>query len=233
MKGKFGSNNWKIKLVSIFQKILFLLFLIIVLAGIYKFTLSDKIKPEEEKLVLKDSGDLEVQSTTEPVQEPALEPTKEPTPTTAPTATPVPGVSMGVISNVSATSSLSEYGMTHSPDRLLDNDLTTAWVEGVSGHGEGESVRFSFNGVYRVSGFTIYAGYQKNSDIYSKNARPSQIELIFSDGQTEMFQLADLQDKQTFNLENPVDTSTIDLKLVSVYSGWKYTDTAISEILFY
>lgn len=48
-----------------------------------------------------------------------------------------------------------------------------------------------------------------------------------------MFQLTDLQDNQIFNLENPVDTNRIDLKLVSVYSGWKYTDTVISEISFY
>lgn len=233
MKGKFGSNNWKIMLVSLFQKIIFVCVLIIVICGIYKFTMSDKTEPEEEKLVLTNSDNLEEKPTTEQIQEPTAEPTKEPTPTAAPTATPVPGVSMSVISNVSATSSLSEYGMTHSPGRLTDNDLTTAWVEGVSGQGEGETVSFSFNSIYRVSGFTIYAGYQKNSDLYSKNSRPSQIELTFSNGQTEMFQLADIQDKQTFNLENPVDTSTVDLKIVSVYSGWKYTDTAISEISFY
>lgn len=39
----------------------------------------------------------------------------------------------GYIVNVQASSSLSEYGMTHSADRICDGTLECAWVEGASG----------------------------------------------------------------------------------------------------
>lgn len=142
-------------------------------------------------------------------------------------------VSMGNVNVVTATSALSEYNMTHSVDRIWDNDISTAWVEGVSGNGEGESLVFVFNDTYRISGININAGYQKNSDLYGKNSRPSKLELTFSNGEVQTVDLADQQSTQSINLASPVDANSVTVKIVSVYAGWKYTDTAITELSFY
>lgn len=142
-------------------------------------------------------------------------------------------ISMSAVTNISATSALTEYGMTHSPNRICDGDISTAWVEGVTGQGENETVVFMLNDTYRVSGFQIYSGYQKNSDLYSKNSRPSVIELSFDNGENERFELDDTEGMQSFQLQQPVETSSVMVKIISVYAGWKYTDTAISELSFF
>lgn len=142
----------------------------------------------------------------------------------------ISSASMSAVATVSATSALSEYNMTHSSDRIMDNDTSTAWVEGVSGQGEGESVIFTFDGVYKVSGFVIYGGYQKNSDLYYKNSRPASLKVMYSDGSSQICNLSDTLGAQTFTLANPVETSSITFTIQSVYAGNKYEDTVISEI---
>lgn len=51
------------------------------------------------------------------------------------------------------------------PGNVIDGDLTTGWVEGVSGQGIGETITVYFDGTYLVSGIEIYAGYQKSDDL--------------------------------------------------------------------
>lgn len=142
-------------------------------------------------------------------------------------------VDMSKIDSISATSALSEYDMTHSPDRAIDGDLTTAWVEGVDGPGEHEAIICRFNDTYQVSGFHINAGYQKNQDIYSKNSRPAQIQVTDDEGRKYLYDLQDLNGVQTIEFTAPLKTNSITIEIISVYYGTKYEDTAISEISFF
>lgn len=139
------------------------------------------------------------------------------------------------ILGVSATSYLdeSQYHIVHPPENLLDGNLSTGWVEGVSGQGIGESVTVYFDGMHLVSGFQIYAGYQKSSDLYDKNSRPEGIYVGFSDGSGESHTLADVCDVQNIQFANSVLTDCITLRIDSVYPGNKYEDTVISEISLY
>ena len=89
------------------------------------------------------------------------------------------------VEDVTASSYLSEKNIKHVPDLIMDGDTTTAWVEGVDGNGEGESITFTFGDLYAVSDIKIWNGYQKSEDLYYKNARPAELELEFSDGSTE------------------------------------------------
>lgn len=141
-------------------------------------------------------------------------------------------VSMDVISSVFASSYLSEseYGLVHHPSNLIDGTLANAWVEDASGQGEGESVTLQFDGTYKLSGFTINAGYQKNDDVYTKNSRPATLTVIFSDGNSMNITLEDIDGQQTITFPSSVETSNITLIIQSVYQGSKYQDTAISEI---
>lgn len=140
---------------------------------------------------------------------------------------------MSNITYASATSSLSEYNMTHSPERIFDGDISKAWVEGVNGQGIGESITLYFNREYVLSKVVIHAGYQKNSEIYEKNSRPKELKISFSDGSSQVYTLQDINAKQEIILEKAVITKYISFTIQSVYQGNKYEDTVISEIHLY
>lgn len=137
------------------------------------------------------------------------------------------------ISQISATSQLSEYDMIHSSDRLIDGDISTAWVEGMPGQGVGASVSIEFDGEYLINGIKINAGYQKNDELYNKNSRPKKIGISFSDGIYEVHELDDVNDVQDIAFNKAVVTNKVSLIIEDVYSGTKYEDTAISEISVY
>lgn len=143
-------------------------------------------------------------------------------------------ISMENVTDISATSELKEHNIVHSAHLIMDGDKNTAWVEGVSGHGNGESIRFEFDGNYLVNGIRIRNGYQKDDDRYYNNSRPKEIYLSFSNGMGEFVELEDesRQEQQLF-LENPVETSYVELSIESVYPGNKYDDTCISEAVFF
>ena len=142
----------------------------------------------------------------------------------------IPEICMRDVKDVSASSYLSEKNIKHLPDRIMDGDVTTAWVEGSDGNGEGESITFTFGDLYVVSDIKIWNGYQKSEDLYYKNARPSELELEFSDGSTERISLQDIASGfQEFALERHV-TSYVKIKIISTYDGNKYEDTVISEV---
>ena len=75
---------------------------------------------------------------------------------------PVAGISMDGIS-VSCSSSLSEaqYNIYHIANNLIDDNLSTAWVEGVSGQGVGQNLTFHFENKGVISNIAIHNGYQK------------------------------------------------------------------------
>jgi hypothetical protein len=142
-------------------------------------------------------------------------------------------ISMSNIDTIRASSTLSEYNMSHSANRLVDGNLTTAWVEGVDGQGIGEYVIFELDDIYRVKGFDIYPGYHKKYSLFQKNSRPREIMVEFSDGTSETYWMSDSMEKQTFVFDEEKKTDFIKVIIKDVYPGSKYKDTVISEIRFY
>ncbi len=65
---------------------------------------------------------------------------------------------------------------------VLDHDLSTAWVEGVNGYGEGESILLTFDTAQALHGIRICGGYRKNAATYQENGRVTSYRLEFSDG---------------------------------------------------
>ena len=157
----------------------------------------------------------------------------ENTATTEEMVTPVKTISEVKSIDITASSALSEYGMTHSGSRIMDGDVSTAWVEGVDGYGIGEQISFVFDDEYELNGFKINAGYQKNEDIYKKNSRPEEIYIKFSDGSGAKIPLEDINGVQDIKFGSGIVTEYIIITINSVYEGNKYEDTVISEILFY
>lgn len=151
-----------------------------------------------------------------------------------PVAPAVLPVSMDAIANVTATSYLAEpeYGLSHDPYCVVDGSLSSVWVENAVGQGEGESITLQLDGIYQVSGFTIHAGHQESWDLYDKNSRPASLLVRFSN-ETSSSQSVSLEDyfgQQQITFPSPVETSSVTFVIESVYPGYKYQDTVISEI---
>ena len=158
-----------------------------------------------------------------------------PSSTAAPTPTPTPArmepTKTGNISGVYASSiHPDEYGYSYVPENAVDQDKSTAWVEGASGAGIGQSITFYLSGESRISGFQIYGGYQKNEDIYYKNCRPKEIRVTLSDGSSYDYFLEDSMTVQTVTFPYEIKSSSLTITVLSVYPGNKYEDLAISDI---
>lgn len=133
---------------------------------------------------------------------------------------------------LSASSTLQESGYDHSPACAMDGTTETAWVEGASGSGVGESLTLDFGETCTVNTIQIWAGYQKGETLYEKNGRPERVRLTFSDGSTREAVLSDTYGMQSIDLGD-VRTASIKITILSVYPGSTYSDTAISEIRLY
>lgn len=112
-----------------------------------------------------------------------------------------------------------------------DGKQSTAWAEGDEGAGLGASLQADFDSERSLTGFTIWPGNFYNYEYWTHYNRPKQVVLEFSDGSNLDFTLADEMKAQSFAFSATKKTSSVKVKVKSVYSG-KGVDTAISEIQF-
>lgn len=124
-----------------------------------------------------------------------------------------------------------QHGNRYGPSNLVDGKLTTAWVEGASGNGNGESILIAFDRPRLLAGFDIVNGYAKSQDIFFKNARIRTALVRLSDGSQETINLPDNMRTSRFTFGEPVETSWMEIEIGTVFPGDKYTDTALSEFL--
>ena len=90
-----------------------------------------------------------------------------------------------------------------------------------------------FNGNYKVSGLNIWIGHQKTEDLFYKNARPTVIRIIGSDGSNEVYTLQDTMGMQRVKFKHPITANNIKLVVEKVAPGTKYEDTCIAEVSFF
>ncbi len=150
-----------------------------------------------------------------------------------------------------SSSTLAQQGnYTFDVSNLSDKDNKTAWVEGVSGYGIGETIVFSSNqtqhmAIYNITidSIGIITGYTYDEQSFEENSRVKKIEIchIANDDHTSQYiesesiiiDLKDTTEMQYFVFEKPLITSGFFVKIIEVYKGSKYADTAISEIKFF
>lgn len=126
----------------------------------------------------------------------------------------------------------------YSSENLHDYDLRTAWVEGKEDYGIGEEIQVSFKleANLKVTHIDIYNGYCKSESAWKANSRVKTFALYANGKYLGDLNLADTYKKQRFEVgsfggkEQP--DVTFSLKILDVYKGTKYKDTAISEINF-
>ena len=82
----------------------------------------------------------------------------------------------------------------------------------------------------QLSRLVLANGYNKNRDIYTKNARLQTVTITGQAGKQRSFRLADTGDWQEINLDWLGETNWLSIVISDVYRGSKYSDTAISEL---
>ena len=121
-----------------------------------------------------------------------------------------------------------QFGFNYLPRNLVDSDLKTAWVEGKSGNGEGESLVVELDGIRTITAIQVMNGYHKNERLFLANSRVHVAELQFSNGKSRRVSLADAPGIQTLDVGKQ-KAEWVRFTIRSVYAGTKYTDTAVTE----
>jgi hypothetical protein len=137
-----------------------------------------------------------------------------------------------------ASSSLKPTNITDfRPTNLLDGDVATAWVEGASGTGTGQWVKFAFDKPLTLARLEIANGYQKDDQFYANFVRVKSLQIDYSDGTRQVIQL---QDQKTLQVVEPktstgeaVTTKSIKFTILSVYPTYKFPQAALSDIHVY
>jgi hypothetical protein len=132
---------------------------------------------------------------------------------------------------VTASSSLGEdNGVNYDVENVADNKLSTVWVEGEQGSGLGSSVSVELGAPAAVRGFKIWNGNWYTPDFWQRHNRIKDVEVEFSDGTKQSFTLKDEMAAEEVVFAKPVTTSSLKLKVKSVYGGSTFPDTCISEL---
>lgn len=137
-------------------------------------------------------------------------------------------------------SSWNKYTENYHPNYVLDNNPNTAWVEGVEGNGEQESIVIPISSVDHVRSVQIRIrnGYQKSKALLRTNGAPKDvtITLLSRNGALVHEKKATLTKSmgwQTINISisDPQKTlGLVRLTMDSVHAGTKYNDTCISDM---
>jgi len=129
-----------------------------------------------------------------------------------------------------ASSALSsQNGIAYGPSKVFDGDESTAWVEGVSGSGEGQWLRLRFDGEMAFQSLFVTNGYNKSQKAFQNNGRVREVRIQTADNFDKKFSLPDKIGSQEIRLPRKVNSSWVKITIVSVYPGAKWKDTAISE----
>ena len=136
--------------------------------------------------------------------------------------------------NVYASSHLIQKSMNYKVENVIDDNPSTAWIEGVSDDGIGQFIQFSSNNTFRVDKIDIINGFSKNQKTYMKNNRVKKVIIEFSDKSQQVYELEDNNmEYQTIDIGG-INTHSVKVIIQEVYTnGRVYKDTCISEISVY
>ena len=70
-------------------------------------------------------------------------------------------------------------------------------------------------------------------DFYDRHNRLKSVQVKFSNGSSQKFDLLDKKERQSLNLATPVKTKSVRIVLKEVYPGTTFNDTVLSEVQFF
>lgn len=133
---------------------------------------------------------------------------------------------------VIASSTLAPQGSSsYEPEKALDRNNSTAWVEGSSDAGENEWIELQSDTPQKISAIQINNGYDKSNNIFLANNRAEEIRIDFSDGSYIYSTLLDGYGViSQIDLGRAIKTSRLRITILGAYPGTQYNDTCISEV---
>ena len=155
----------------------------------------------------------------------------------------------GILSptGIRASSELEPYYSSQPPYPLYtyyasyidDNDLSTAWNEGVEGSGVGEYLELDFPAGTVLAGGVIYSGFYDTEELFYQNNAPTRLE-VSSGGAAAVVEIGEYARTwqagfpgYAFSLEKEiVSDGCVRVTVLDVRKGNKYDDTCISELHF-
>lgn len=139
--------------------------------------------------------------------------------------------------SVRASSSLPDMSSSnYKAGNLVDQNDSTAWVEGADGDGIGEYVEYVFTGSQSVSmnGFIIKNGYVKSTKTFTENGSPSKLGVFINNSKKYEIDLQRTPEDQFISLDpiiiKPNDSIRFVIDEVEAGSKDRSHDSAISEI---
>ena len=131
----------------------------------------------------------------------------------------------------SSSEFISKVGKDYGAHNVVDHDSSTSWQEGETDAGIGQTITFRLKEPAIVSGMRIENGKQTKEEDYYNNNRIALFRIFGEEKVT--IALEDVMGAQYIIFENPLMVDEVELKIQSVYSGYKYNDTCVSEIALY
>jgi hypothetical protein len=164
---------------------------------------------------------------------------------------------------ISSSSFLKDKKEEYTSTNVFDNELKTAWCEGVDGFGFKEWLKFNINfkrdtkeerylDGNSLPFVLIYPGFGRSKDLFYKNNRVKSVLLVITakgicdddssrkkkciNTSVYRLQFEDIDKYHLFNIEDPSligEEFEIYFYIEEVYKGSKYDDSCISEVLFF
>ena len=131
-----------------------------------------------------------------------------------------------------ATSALKpSENIVYSPKNLSDQNVKTAWVEGSDGYGIGEELIIRNQDLY-FRGLLVVNGYSKNMQLWEQNSRVKTLGVYKNGRPIYVINLKDSVEIQEviFAVNKLNKNDELRIRILEVYEGTQYRDTAISEL---
>ncbi len=141
---------------------------------------------------------------------------------------------------IKASSELSRMaGFSYEAENAHDFSVFTAWVEGKTDYGIGESISYYFlPNSPPITHIEILNGYLKNPTVWNNNSRVKKFKLLVNNEPYALLPVMDTTALQRFMLPDTLQSTTkgedlvLKFEITEVYPGDKYKDVAITEIMF-
>lgn len=129
------------------------------------------------------------------------------------------------------TETLSSGQVSYYAKNAMDGNINTAWVEGKSDNGIGESITFTNGEDQLITKISMINGYAETEKLYYKNNRVKKVGIEFSNGHYIEETINDnTLSYQEIKLSDPLYSNYVKVTILDIYKGNKYNDTCIAEI---
>jgi hypothetical protein len=126
-----------------------------------------------------------------------------------------------------------EKGVVYAAENMLDEQVSTMWVEGEGSAGLGKYIEVKFDGEVELAKIRIWGGCFIDEEFFERHNRLAQIEFKFTDFTSQKFDINDEMIPQWLELEEPKSVEKVKIYLRRVHEGNTWNDTAISQIQFF